>query len=109
MINQLNERKNKHNLKFDELEKIAKGDYIDAAGNVYSTPEDFDTNQWRKSYREGQEQGDSMKSSYSMNKSPILDMYERKIIEIQNDSTLSDTEKESLIKIVNEKIKGLTQ
>ena len=36
-------------------------------------------------------------------------MYERKIIEIQNDSTLSDTEKESLIKIVNEKIKGLTQ
>tara|TARA_R100000773_G_C4215900_1_gene114649 strand:- start:403 stop:1848 length:1446 start_codon:yes stop_codon:yes gene_type:complete len=95
---------------YDELEKIAKGDYTDAAGNVYTTPEDFDTNQWRKSYREGQAKGDDMKSSYSMNdKKPVIEAFERKIVEIQNDPNLDENQKADLIAKIEQKIKEQTQ
>jgi len=93
---------------FDELEAIAKGDYTDAAGNVYTTPEDFNTDKWRKSYREGQEKGDNLKSTYTTGKSPIVASYERKIQEIENDASLNDDQKDELIKIINQKIKDAT-
>ena len=93
---------------FDELEKIAAGDYTDAAGNEYKTPEDFDTDKWRKSYREGQEKGDNLKSTYTTGKSPIVASYERKIQEIENDASLNDDQKDDLIKIINQKIKDAT-
>ena len=95
---------------YDELEKIAAGDYTDAAGNVYSTPEDFDTDEWIKSYRKGQAKGDSMKSSYSMNaKKPVIEAFERKIVQIQNDPNLEEDEKANLIALIEQKIKDQTQ
>ena len=93
---------------FNELEKIAEGDYTDGAGNVYTTPEDFDTDMWRESYRAGQEKGDSLKSTYSEGKPPIVAAYERKIEEIENDANLSDDKKAELIAIINQKIKDAT-
>ena len=93
---------------FDELEKIAAGDYTDVTGNVYTTPEDFNTDEWRKSYREGQEKGDNLKSTYSEGKPPIVASYERKIQEIENDANLSDDKKTELIAIINQKIKDAT-
>ena len=57
----------------------------------------------------GQAKGDNMKSSYSMNANPVIEAYERKIVEIQKDPNLEEDEKTNLIALIEQKIKDQTQ
>ena len=92
---------------FKELENIASGNYTDEAGNTYITPEGFDTNEWRKKYREGQDAGSEQKSSYTLGKNPAIDSLNRKRQSIQARSDLTDQQKNELFAAIDKQIKAL--
>jgi hypothetical protein len=53
---------------FGELEKIAAGDYTDETGMLYQTSQDLDVDTWRKSFRDGQDEGSNIKSTLTTTK-----------------------------------------
>jgi len=102
---------------FKELEDIVNGNYIDGDGMAYITPEGFNTNEWRKKYREGQDLSSEQKSSYTSNKSPALDGLNRTKEKVQARADLSTTDPDylspveiaDLLSQINEEIKKLTK
>jgi hypothetical protein len=92
---------------FDELEKIASGDYTDAGGNQYTIPEDFDAGKWQKSYRKGQAQADNNPSTYTKLKPPVVDSLERLLAQTeakQVTSTFTEDDKNKAIAAITEKL-----
>ena len=94
---------------FEELENIANGNYTDEAGNTYITPEGFNTNEWRKKYREGQDASSDQKSSYTSNKIPAINSLNRKKEEIQARIDLPLEQRNQLISAIDEQIANLKQ
>jgi hypothetical protein len=94
---------------FEELENIANGNYTDEAGNTYITPEGFNTNEWRKKYREGQDASSEQKSSYTSNKIPAINSLNRKKEEIQARTDLPLEQRNNLISAIDEQIANLKQ
>ena len=92
---------------FAELEAIAKGNYTDDSGNVYTTPEGFNADEWRKKYREGQEASGEQKSSYTLGKTPAIDSLNRKREEIQARTDFTTEQKETLLAAIDSQIKAL--
>jgi len=94
---------------FKELENIANGNYTDEAGNTYITPEGFNTNEWRKKYREGQDASSEQKSSYTSNKIPAINSLNRKKEEIEARIDLPLEQRNNLISAIDEQIANLKQ
>ena len=94
---------------FKELENIANGNYTDEAGNTYITPEGFNTNEWRKKYREGQDASSEQKSSYTSNKIPAINSLNRKKEEIEARIDLPLEQRNNLISAIDKQIANLKQ
>jgi len=92
---------------FKELEQIASGNYTDEAGITYTTPEGFNTDEWRKKYREGQDAGSEQKSSYTLSKNPAIDALNRQRQSIQARTDLTPQQKETLFAAIDTQIQNL--
>ena len=92
---------------FKELEQIASGNYTDESGITYATPEGFNTDEWRKKYREGQDAGSEQKSSYTLNKNPAIDALNRQRQSIQDRTDLTQEQKETLYTAIDTQIQNL--
>mgnify|MGYP003631363789 FL=1 len=92
---------------YDELEAIASGNYTDQNGIVYTIPEGFNADEWRKNYREGQDASGNNKSSYTLNKNPAIDAFERKREQIKLRTDLLAEQKQSLYDAIDKQIENL--
>ena len=92
---------------FKELEQIASGNYTDEAGITYTTPEGFNTDEWRKKYREGQDASSEQKSSYTLSKNPAIDALNRQRESIQARTDLTQDQKETLYAAIDTQIQNL--